>query len=187
MKAIFKHENTYVVIEKKEVREGVDLGSCQELILARGFKSKNDLYGGRVDFYVVSGDYCKIAIDGIIIKRFHYNDGYSGYSFIVQDEFGYSQIAAILNQIENLGVDSFLDNYKKELQKLKVDFEKLSEDWQQELSVSDDKDKRRNLEKLKNILVAMGCIIFSLLINMNAGLDNSYYINAYDAIVSMYF
>lgn len=190
MNAIFKYENTYVFVVEKKVREGIDLDNCNELIIDDGsYKKNNNLYGGRLKLNATYGGYCKITIDGIIIKRFHYKpfSNKSDYWFDVEDQFGFSQVAAILNQIENLGVDSFLDNYKKELQNLKEEFEKLSESWQQELAVNDDKDKKSNLKDLKNILVVMSCIIFSLLINMNAGLDNNHYINAYDAIVSMYF
>lgn len=188
MDAIFKYENTYVVIIKKDVRDGVDLNNCKELIIDKDYKRSNSLYGGRVVIRKDVNQGYRIIIDGITIKRFHYHEyGSSNYHFEVEEVFGLSQVAAILNQIENLAVDSFLDNYKKELQNLKVEFEKLSENWQQDLSISEDNDKRGRLEKLKNILVAMGCIIFSLLINMNAGLGNNHYINAYDAIISMYF
>lgn len=190
MEAIFKYENTYVVIEDKDVRSGVDLQNCKELIIDDDYKINNSLYGGRVVLDKHGyGVQRSITIDGITIKRFHYKEysNSSDYYFHVQDKFGLSQVAAILNQIENLGVDSFLENYKKELQSLKVEFEDLSKNWQQELLLNEDKNKISNLKELKNILVAMSCIIFSLLINMNAGLDNNFYINAYDAIVGMYF
>lgn len=43
MEAIFKYENTYIVVDNKNVRDGVDLQSCKELIIDDKYKKTNSL------------------------------------------------------------------------------------------------------------------------------------------------
>ena len=63
----------------------------------------------------------------------------------------------------------------------------MAENIQQELAMNDDDKKATLLHNLKKIILKMTCIIFSLLINLNAGLDNHYYTAAYDIIINQYF
>lgn len=196
MKAIFKNDNVYVVVQDKEAREDVGFKNVENLILCDDYrcsKKENSLYGGRVclkipkynsNGYVhYKDDYCHIIIDGIGIDKFYDNVGVVWKS----NEFSWDKIAAYLNQIENLGVDSFLENYKLQLQELKKEFESMKEDLQSELAVNYDENKASKLDSIKNTILSITCVIFSLLINMNAGLNNHHYINAYNEIINMYF
>lgn len=188
MDAIFKQENVYIVVRNKDIRESVDDNNVEGLIWNND-KSQNtvSLYGGRVilkPYYNYGGyssyDRCRIEIDGILIYQI--NDSLQAIS-----EFSFESVAAYLNQIENLGVDTFLENYKLQLQELKKEFETTAENIQQELAMNDDDKKATLLHNLKKIILKMTCIIFSLLINLNAGLDNHYYTTAYDIIINQYF
>lgn len=98
-----------------------------------------------------------------------------------------SKVVAYLNQIENLGVDSFLENYKQQLQQIKLEFESYADGIQQELAINYDEKKAEKLSNYKEFILTLGCVIFVLLINMNAGLQNQDYINAYDNIINTYF
>ena len=184
MNAIIKNENVYVVVRSKDAVNCESLKSSENLIVYDDrYSPDKSLYGGRVCVsYYSSGD-TRITVDGIKIHDFS-----QSYSEINTNcKFSFEQIAAFLNQIENLGIDSFLENYKKQLQELKKEFEVMAENLQQELSVNQDNDKIKLLKSLKKTLLVMTCLIFSLLINMNAGLTNQHYTNAYDTVVNMYF
>lgn len=58
-----------------------------------------------------------------------------------------------------------------------------------ELQVREDKEKERSLMRLREIIDGLIGLLFLLSINMNAGIDNHTYINAYDEcenIISQY-
>ena len=189
MDAIFKNENVYVVVRNKEERNDVNLDNNEHLILARhGRYSINSLYVGRVYLriptyynygYLVYHDYCYMTVDGCYIKLLTPN--------VMTDELEFEQVAAYLNQIENLGVDSFLENYKLQLQELKKELENNIKELQQELTIENNDEKAKTLEKLREIVLSITCSIFFLLVNMNAGLDNHSYTSAYDQIINLYF
>lgn len=181
--AIFKYDNRYIVVAGQEVRGDVDLDECQELILNDGDATYCSLYGGRVE--VRRG--AEMFIDDIQIKHFSPSGNISGLEIQIDDEFDLEQIAAFLNQIENLGVDPFLQNYKANLQALKNEIETMAANLQQELSIEEDEFKSKSLKCLRRTMLELSCILFLLLINMNAGLSNQDYTNAYDAIINMYY
>ena len=115
MNEIFKKDNVYVLVRDKKNRSEVELRDVEELVLSNGVKRKNSLYGGRVWLYYsqIVGSYTDclyMEIDGIRIQRFRTSNNGNLYleDYFVQEE----QVIAYLNQIENLGVDSFLENYK---------------------------------------------------------------------------
>lgn len=189
MKAIFKNENVYVVIDdtEKELREDVNIDDfmilCQEKEVYR-----KSLYGGRVYLSLAysygryQDDFCEMTIDGISIFKVDYSS-----NIVVSSEISIDVAAAYLNQIENLGVDSFLENYKLQLQDLKKECETKVEVLRQDLTINYDEKKASFLKSLENFILSITFVIFSLLVNMNAGLDNHCYTDAYNTIISMYF
>lgn len=185
MEAIIKNENVYVVVKDMDVREGVNLKDSEELIMLEEFNYKKKLYGGRVVLDANYGFYgYYMEIDGIIIKRYYIHsdmklDNASGLSS--------EQIASFLNQIENLGLDPFIDNYKLQLQNLKNEIEVQIQNMQNDLSMNYDEKRAKMLDNLRRGLLDLSCFVCTLLINMNAGLSNQHYIDAYDAVVNMYF
>ena len=107
-------------IKNKEFRDDVNLNNSENLILCRSLKYKNSLYGGRVYLnYNFGQGYGWLEVDGISIKQ--YNCSTAG-KIDSTSTHSLEQIVAHLNQIENLGVDSFLENYKAQLQELKKEF-----------------------------------------------------------------
>ena len=190
MNAIFKKENVYVAIDGIDTRDDIQCEDMDTLIFATQYKYKKQkviLYGGRV--YLSSfNDDLTISVDGVpIIREIGYNKNDDRIGFFVRTSMGVRKAAAFLNQMENLGVDSFLENYKIQLQEFKKDLEIQAEKIEQEQSVQFDENKSTFLTSLKKFINELTCIIFCLLINMNAGLDNQYYTDAYNEIINLYF
>ncbi|MBO7226595.1 MAG: hypothetical protein J6V33_03310 [Bacteroidales bacterium] len=192
MDAIFKNGNVYVVVRDKDIRDDVNLKNLEDLIWNKDLKNKC-LYGGRVHLsntYYSFGnyrhsysDYCLIQVDGISIERYYLEDN----SIVADNKTSIERVAAYLNQIENLGVDTFLENYKLQLQELKKELENKIDNMQQDLAANYDEEKASNLAELKKSVLNITCTIFLLLISMNAGLENQNYIDAYNNIINLYF
>jgi hypothetical protein len=188
MEAIFKIENVYVVVRNNNLREGVNLSESNNLIVLRDRNTvAKHLYGGRVVVECYRDGDCKLDIDGVTIQQLMTSES-NGFCHLYLDLYhSLEQVAAFLNQIENLGVDSFLENYKLRLQELKNEVELKAEKLEQELAIEDNSDKSRVLTEFRKFIVTLTCIIFSLLVNMNAGLENHQYTEAYDQIINLYF
>lgn len=185
MEGIFKNENVYVYIDTDN--EPTNQIEDEDAFIVGEGKTSQVLYGGRVKvsylYYRDGGinyDTLSLKIDGIEIRKL-----YSNATFY--ESSTPSEIVAYLNQIENLGIDSFLENYKQQLQQMKIEFEAFADGLQQELAINYDDKKAEELSKYKKFILKLGCVIFALLINMNAGLQNQDYINAYDNIINTYF
>lgn len=185
MKGVFKNENVYVYIDTDN--EPTNQIEDEDAFIVGEGKKSQVLYGGRVKvsylYYRDGGinyDTLSLKIDGIEIRKL-----YSNATFY--ESSTPSEIVAYLNQIENLGIDSFLENYKQQLQQMKIEFEAFADGLQQELAINYDDKKAEELSKYKKFILKLGCVIFALLINMNAGLQNQDYINAYDNIINTYF
>lgn len=123
------------------------------------------LYGGRVTGRVYTHYYCvkaHINIDG----------------FEIENEGSDERTVAYLNQIEQLGVDTFLENYKKVVAEKKEYVSSMCDKLVSELQVEDDEDKREMLKRLRSQLEDLVGLLFLLMISMNAGLDNKTYTDA---------
>lgn len=178
MKAIFLVNGVYVCID--------DDRSYKEVEEEQTFIVKEDercvLFGGRV---VVKGVgyygyyYYTLSIDGIELYNFEKRDRI----------FSIEAITAYLNQMEQLGVDTFLCNYKEAAKCLKNEVSSLCCKLEAELQVREDEEKEKSLMHLRNVIDELIGLLFLLTINMNVGLDNQTYTNAYDQcenIISQY-
>lgn len=177
---ILKHENVYVVVDNY-LREEFTPEEVNELVYDYDSNVNRILYGGRVHLSYSNGDFAEMKVDGISICEIGFEEKVG---FTLDDRIAIEKITAFLNQIENLGVDTFLENYKKRLQDLKTEVESMVSNIEQEHT---DQQEKSNLVSLKNFIGKITCIIFALLVNMNAGLDNQSYIDAYNNIVNLYF
>jgi hypothetical protein len=83
-----------------------------------------------------------------------------------------------------MGVDTFLDNYKKNLEDLKAQMKEMATTLENELKENEDSNKAKLLQKIRNIILSIIFLLFSLSINMNAGLDNYQYVDAYEAVIA---
>lgn len=97
------------------------------------------------------------------------------------------KVAAFLTQIENLGIDTFLENYRNQLQSFKTEIEKTIEQIQEEQALKYEESKNFTIYGLRKFVRELSCLILCLFINMNAGLDNQCYIDAYNTIFNLYF
>ena len=177
MEAIFLVNGVYVCIDdnrsyKRELEEE------QTFIVNKGRRCV--LFGGRV----VVDQYSCLSIDGIDLTNLTI-----GETINLSKKFSFEAITAYLNQMKQLGVDTFLCNYKETAKCLKNEVSSLSCKLEAELQVREDKEKERSLMRLRKIIDGLIGLLFLLSINMNAGIDNHTYINAYDEcenIISQY-
>lgn len=184
MEGIFKKDNVYVVVRYKNVRNDIQEDEMDTLVYSHDDKYRKEglLYGGRV--IIKKGFYygtTEIRVDGISIKVIKESELSLTYSLDIE------KATAYLNQIENLGVDSFLENYKQQLIDFKKEIEEKLEKEEQQQSVQFDEERNEYITSLKNVINQLICVIFCLLINMNAGLDNQCYTDAYNEIINLYF
>lgn len=174
MNAIFLKDNVYVCINKKECKNNEMISNEEVFILPGYHKFKTyDLYGGRVNLTLSDYDTNEMNIDGIPILKFEEN-------YNLSEELPANTICAYLNQIHQLGIDTFLANYKAAIEKLKIEIDNR-------LSKSISMDNKSLTTKLNNILDMLTAILFALWINMNAGLDDHIYTDTYNNIINLFF
>ncbi len=176
MEAIFLVNGVYVCIDDNRSYRR-ELEEEQTFIVNEGGRCV--LFGGRV----VVENY-GLSIDGIELYNFKI-----GYTEPLSNYFSIEAITAYLNQMGQLGVDTFLCNYKEAAKCFKNEVSSLSCKLEAELQVREDKEKERSLMRLREIIDGLIGLLFLLSINMNAGIDNHTYINAYDEcenIISQY-
>ena len=182
---IFKCDNVYVLVRNKTLSKDVNSSVPAELVITFDNYNTKDisLYGGRVLISTSHyGHNNLMSIDGITICLFTCNVNPSSSTSISQET-----LVAYLNQIENLGIDSFLDNYKCQIQELKKECEGRIRDLEQDLALKYDDGKAMILSTFKNFVMNLAGMIIMLMINMNAGLDNHCYTTVYDNIINLYF
>lgn len=170
MRAIIFKDNVYVYIRGGECKDE-NINQKEKVFNLPG---THELYGGRVQISLnnsMNGQ--EIKIDGISILRL------SEY-YTLEKGFSPNTICAYLNQIHQLGIDTFLANYKVSIEKLKIEITNRLD----EIKVTDNKSL---ISKLNEILNLLTVILFALWMNMNAGLDNHIYTETYNNIINLYF
>lgn len=182
MNAIFFKNGVYIAISQ-DVRDGIDEETIEDVVYDYNYKDDVFLFGGRVHVRYKGDSTATIQIDGILVLLLNIRHD----SLEAKGELSLECIAAYLNQIENLGVDTFLNNYKENLASIKAEFTKQAENMAQELSAQYDEDKSSTLEKLRKSIRLLSVLLFSLMINLNAGLENHVYQEAYNNIINLYF
>ena len=184
MDAIFKKENVYVAIVDKDIQEGLDKKELEGFICETYGGEDVHLYGGRVVISLHNRDF-EMKIDGIIISGLGM---YAMYDVpLISNYLDIQTCTAYLNQIENLGVDTFLDNFKKQLLAFKDEIVILTNKYEQEQSIKFDDFVSKKLNSLRNTILKLSMALFFLMVNMNAGLENQTYIDTYNTIVNQYF
>ena len=187
MEGIFKKDNVYVYVDDKEERDGIQKEDMSALIISLESRyHKVFLYGGRVllEYYLNGLSKFTLSVDGNPINELSYSER-TGYSLYGRFEVG--RIVAFLNQMENLGIDTFLENYKSQLQQFKGEMEEKLGKMEQEQSIQFDDNKKTSIDSIRKLIANLTCMIFCLLINMNAGLDNQTYTDTYNEIINLYF
>lgn len=181
MEAILLENGIYIGVDTN-VDESLDNSKIQEskeLVCCGEYSSDNAiLFGGRVGVRYYSD--WNLSVDGIEIKVLKYwNDlPYFANSF--------QNVVACLNQMQQLGVDTFLANYKLSLEKTKEELTVICDKLEGELSVQENEWKAKLLAKLRNVIIEMIVVLFALMVDVNVGLDNHNYVDAYNKIVNEY-
>lgn len=142
------------------------------------------LYGGRVKIKMEEyGYYRGQFLFQLFIDGFEICEKKSVNSEILD------KITAYLNQIEQLGVDTFLANYKAAIIAEKEELSAMCDKLAAELQLRENEEKEENLSRLRSKIENLIGLLFLLTINMNAGLDNQAYIDAYaesENVISQY-
>lgn len=181
MEAILLKNGIYIGVDTN-VDESLDNSKIQEskeLVYCDESSSDNAiLFGGRVGVCYYCG--WNLSVDGIEIKVLRYTTDYPyfGNSF--------RNVVACLNQMQQLGVDTFLANYKLSLEKTKEELTVICDKLEGELSVQENEEKAKLLAKLRNVIIEMIVVLFGLMVDVNVGLDNHNYVDAYNEIVNEY-
>ena len=175
--------DTYVdkSLDDSKIQESKELVYCDE-------SDSAILFGGRVHVSCYQGWH--LSVDGISIKKlcstsWHYdNDGF--YYAKVDSSLDTAQVTSYLNQMQQLGVDTFLANYKQSLEKSKEELSVICDKLESELSVQENEIKKKFLGKLRDVIIELVVILFALMVDVNVGLDNHNYVDAYNKIVNEY-
>lgn len=185
MDYIFKKENVYIAFEDVEIQN--DNNFEDSLIYDSESKNNVSLYGNRIQIKLNNKqDGIKLEVDGIKICQIELDRG-SDRDYIIKKNLKLHKVAAFLTQIENLGIDTFLENYRNQLQSFKTEIEKTIEQIQEEQALKYEESKNFTIYGLRKFVRELSCLILCLFINMNAGLDNQCYIDAYNTIFNLYF
>lgn len=183
MEAILLKNGIYIGVDTY-VDKSLDDSKIQEskeLVCCKVYSSGEAiLFGGRVGVrYRSRGDW-NLSVDGIIIKVLGYNTDNPYFKNSLQN------VVAYLNQMQQLGVDTFLANYKLSLEKTKEKLTVICDKLEGELSVQENEGKAKLLAQLRGVIIEMIVILFGLMVDVNVGLDNHNYVDAYNEIVNEY-
>ena len=200
MKTIFFQNGVYVCSEEEfdfedddnKVKTDVSIIICDDRSCQCDSKL---LYGGRVivDFprYDGGGKFT-LTIDGVEIKNLYY-EYLNGTCAVIRvtNELTVQKVTAYLNQIEQLGIDTFLENYKTTLENFKADIMALCEKYESLLKEEEPNSGSANtykdfLDRARSCLTILTIILFSLACNMKTGLDNHVYEDAYNEVLAEY-
>lgn len=199
MKTIFFQNGVYVCSEEEfdfedddnKVKTDVSIIICDDRSCQCDSKL---LYGGRVivDFPRYNGGKFTLTIDGVEIKNLYY-EYLNGTCAVIRvtNELTVQKVTAYLNQIEQLGIDTFLENYKTTLENFKADIMALCEKYEsllkEEEPNSESADTYKDfLNRARACLTILTIILFSLACNMKTGLDNHVYEDAYNEVLAEY-
>lgn len=199
MKTIFFQNGVYVCSEEEfdfedddnKVKTDVSIIICDDRSCQCDSKL---LYGGRVivDFPRYDGGKFTLTIDGVEIKNLYY-EYLNGTCAVIRvtNELTVQKVTAYLNQIEQLGIDTFLENYKTTLENFKADIMALCEKYESLLKEEEPNSGSANtykdfLDRARACLTILTIILFSLACNMKTGLDNHVYEDAYNEVLAEY-
>lgn len=194
METIFFKNGVYVCSEEEFNFEDNDnkVKADASIILSNNKKPNSRLlYGGRVKVSLLNAIF-HIAIDGIEVNAFGYRSSYNNQADIYQtDNLSVQKVTAYLNQIEQLGIDTFLENYKTALETFKADIMVLCEKYESLLKEEEPNSGSANtykdfLDRARACLTILTIILFSLACNMKTGLDNHVYDDAYNEVLAEY-
>ncbi len=177
---IFKKDGIYVIIPEVDRQKEVEVLNDPAFVYGPYEKNRAILYGGRVKIEMNSRETLYFIVDGIYINYYYSNQ------LNLCDEISIQMAVNFLNQIENLGVDTFFQNYKASMQAMKDQLTELSNQLVVELSAHEDNEKSKMLDSIRNVLLSLICLLCTLSLFQNTGLENHQYIEAAESVISQY-
>ena len=173
MNAIFKKDKVFVYVTDALYRPSGDpsfvtyVDNCDHDV---------NLFGGRVNIRNrTAGGTNRLWVDGIEI----WNGRTFAHGFFdLDNSLSIETIVAYLNQMAALGIDAFLENYKKALQEFEEEMLKLEEKYESRLAMREDEVDRKRLDHIKETLVYLKVGLFNLSIHRPFGLDDQLYEDA---------
>lgn len=182
MNAIFKKDKVFVYVTDTVYSPSEDPSFVT--YINNGSIREYNLFGGRVNIHDFgSGVSKRLRVDGIEIWNGKIFD--KGI-FDLDDSLPIETIVAYLNQMAALGIDAFLENYKKALQEFEEEMLKLEEKYEGLLAMREDEVDRKRLDRIKETLVYLKVGLFNLSIHRPFGLDDQLYEDAQKDFVNRY-
>ena len=188
-KMILLKNGVYTLIEHQLSDEEIE-----ELSKDKSFVVSNTLNGSGTRTFPLYGGRVKIKMEeyGYYRGQFLFQLFIDGFEIcekrLINSEI-LDKITAYLNQIEQLGVDTFLANYKAAIIAEKEELSAMCDKLAAELQLRENEEKEEKLSRLRSKIENLIRLLFLLTINMNAGLDNQAYIDAYaesENVISQY-
>lgn len=136
------------------------------------------LFGGRVVRTMKDNQKGELSVNGIDICE--------GTQDALTSALSGETIAAYLDLMNSLGIDTFLEYYKKVVKEYSDEMSALEEALEYHQSEHQDKDICKRLSTIRDIRFRLSFMIFNLAILMPIGINDSQYEEAYNSIVSRY-
>ena len=177
MTGIFKINSVYVVVRDKALREGIDINDSAELIINNNNEKTNciSLYADRVRIQSHDELCCAYNV---------YVDGIKIYDKTNATSLPIERVAIILNQIEFLGVDAYLNRYIKQLEKFKLELRMFASEIQHVPTYNED---NKVLKDIYTTIIKIESLLFSLYNNENLYVKDLEYETAHIEIINKYF
>lgn len=180
MDGIFYKDGVYVHFKDDTIEDKTENDFC---ILADDKKPTNTLYGGRVKVEYCTRGETKLNVDGISVMTIK--------NYLkTTDTLSFSEAVLHLNAIETNGVDAFLENYKKSIEFLYGELKEMNQKTESQLSMAKEDPKIAGLlyelTQIRNLLLSVLAILFSLNNYMSAGLENEKVISVYQSIIDSF-
>jgi hypothetical protein len=171
MNGIFFKEEIYVLL---------DNDTMNEICIYHYDNKKNvSLYGGRIQITDGYYNWGRLIVDGIPIVKFEDQRIVNGLEL--------SQIVSHLNAIQTNGVDTFLENYKKSIAFLYNEIKELNQKTESQLTIVQEDSKIKTilseLTKIRDLLLSVLAILFSLSTFMSAGLENERVVSICQSVI----
>lgn len=136
------------------------------------------LFGGRVVLTMKDNRKGELSVNGI--------DIYEGTQDALTSDLSGETIVAYLDLMNSLGIDTFLEYYKKVVKEYRDEMSALEEALEDRQSERQDKDVWKRLSTIRDIRFRLSFMVFNLSILMPTGINDSQYEEAYNRIVSRY-
>ena len=136
------------------------------------------LFSGRVLLTMKDNQKGELSVNGIDICE--------GMQDALTSVLSGETIAAYLHLMNSLGIDKFLEYYKKVVKEYSDEMSALEETLEYRLSERQNKDVWKRLSTIRDIRFRLSFMIFNLSILMPTGINDSQYEEAYNRIVSRY-